>query len=161
MNVSGWSPAKYVFFTQRCVQGPMKHLRWSFLKNIERPWVVIYFGKKVHLRSLTDFWVCLVDQSKVTFRLVLWLTLKQEQLTLFPLKKYWSKCQSRFIYRSYHRTMNSPTTTYRRKAGDSDACRKLQEINYRCVLQTESKFQSNFRYRSLSREGNISWFAFK
>ena len=48
-----------------------------------------------------------------------------------------------------------------RKDGDSDASRKLEEINYRCVLQSETKFQSNFRCRSLLRKGNISWFAFK
>ena len=54
VNVSGWSPAKYAF-SQRRIQNPLKHLRWNFCKNREPLWVVIYFGKKIHLRCLAGF----------------------------------------------------------------------------------------------------------
>ena len=40
---------------KRRIQNPVKHLRWSFLKNIWRLKAVNYFRKKLHLRCSTGF----------------------------------------------------------------------------------------------------------
>ena len=41
---------------QRRIQSPVKHLRWSFLRNC---FGVNYFCIMLHLRCLTRFWICL------------------------------------------------------------------------------------------------------